>query len=182
MRRLFAAAWLATTAVLPAEAALVTRSFSFTASDFGPGAPTDPVTATVTLTGDDTGASSGIAGSFAMTLNSITYATAEFVTGVGNLVVGSDCSGFFCSVVADVDGFSFKIDDWASATPIATNFFYSDPSTLTLYFATSVAASLVDAAPVPTPSALALSATLLGGLVLVARHRRVRLIPAAAAR
>lgn len=182
MKRLFAAAWLATTIVLPAEATLVTRSFSFTASDFEPGAPTDPVTATVTLTGDDTGASDGIVGSFAMTLNSIAYTTAEFVTAVGNLVIGSDCNAISCTVTADVDGFTFKIDDWASATPVATNFFYSDPSTLKLYFASTVTASVVDAAPVPAPSGLALGAALLGGLALVARRRRDRLTPAGGAR
>jgi hypothetical protein len=155
-----------------AVADLITRTFSFTGSGFGPAAPVDPVFGSFTVSFDPTVTNFGSLPSFTSNLNFPGPYNFIFRPGqnFGELGAGH-CDMVGCSAGAGNDNVVVDIFGAATANPFISALFYStdivdhtgvfEASTTTLSFTE----------PVPEPSSLLILYASLASLALFGRKR-----------
>jgi hypothetical protein len=169
MRHTIFALVLAACALAPhAEAAPVTQSLSFTASGFGAGAPTDPVTGSLTFTYDPAVPNVLRAvDSLSMIIGGTTYVAAD-VVAASNAVVGNDCVPGRCSISDATPGFAMAFRDWATPQIALFGFSYS-VGTGQVFLARQFSTSLQPTA-VPAHLPLAMTGLLVLGIGALGRR------------
>jgi hypothetical protein len=123
--------------VASGEAATITRTYLFSASEFGAGAPTDPVSGSVTVTFDPTVNNFNLpVDAISLTIAGHTYTVAEvgaiFSSGSnGVFLIGGRVTGIL-GIDAFTDDFIFIIRQATTPTPRFDSFEYAT-STTTIY-------------------------------------------------
>ena len=153
-----------------AHAAAVTDTYHFVASGFGPGAPQDPVSGSVTLTFDPTVPTSGVAvDSISLDIFGRDYTTQNTAFGFNGLDLFVDGTLNGTAVLPGTNDFFLEgaVNAEGQFTS-GTSFIYSTAGGGSVFAARDVSV----ATPVPEPSTLwlfAVGLTLLGGLRLGTR-------------
>jgi hypothetical protein len=164
------AAALATITTTQANAAVVTKSYSITATNFESGAPTDPVTGIFTFTFDNAAPITlpSLAG-LTLTGFNVPYAGPalfSFTKGSDMLIVGNNIGLGSFSVSPATPGFGFAMLG-VSSTPTISNLTYSAGGKL--WHSSNVAVAEVSA--VPEPATWALMMVGFGGMGYAMRRK-----------
>ena len=157
------------------NASTTSLQVSFSAANFFPAAPVDPVIGSFTITFDPTVNyfTETTTGLTLDTLNINLGSTFAFLYNSTNdaLFVGGSASG--SAVVSSTDDFLLSILNFTSSAPHIGTFFYATAQTNAVFEANGEANSVsVSLAETPIPAALPLFATGLGGLGLLGWRRK----------
>lgn len=161
-----------------ANAAVITETESFTASDFTPsGSPANPWTGSFTITFDPTIASSGALNVFSSNLPA-GYGTFAFsYMGPGGLLeLGDNCGAANCSATAGTDTAFLDIFPVSASAGLTFHEAFVGSTSNTISLFTSFTGTLTPTVPsIPLPAALAFIATGLGALGLLGWRRKRKL-------
>ncbi|QDZ06921.1 PEP-CTERM sorting domain-containing protein [Sphingomonas panacisoli] len=157
-RYTLSAAIIAAAVAIPtteANAAVVTKTYSITATNFEAGAPTDPVTGIFTFTFDDAALLTPPSAA-GLTLNGFNVAYAgpalfSFTKGSDMLIVGNNIGFGSFTVSPATPGFGFAMLG-VSSTPTISNLTYSANGKL--WHSSNVTVTAVQAVPEPATWAL----------------------------